>query len=78
MGKIVFWVVVIFVLLFGLRMWNGAKARSRGRSAQAKKDAPQSMVQCARCGVFLPAADAKAIPGGYGCSDPACAVHRSH
>ncbi|MCC7325377.1 MAG: hypothetical protein IT521_01045 [Burkholderiales bacterium] len=78
MGKIVFWVVVVFVLLFALRMWNLAKARSRSRSAQARKDAPQPMVQCVRCGVFLPAADAQAVPGGYRCTDPACTVHRSH
>jgi hypothetical protein len=77
MGKIIFWIVIVFALLFGLRMWNVAKAKARARSAQAKKDAPQAMVRCERCGVFLPAPDATATPGGYRCTAPGCSDQRS-
>ena len=34
MGKIVFWLVVVFGVLFALRLWNVAKARA------LRKDAP--------------------------------------
>ncbi|MBK9114298.1 MAG: hypothetical protein IPM22_01310 [Betaproteobacteria bacterium] len=76
MGKIVFWIVVVFVVLFALRLWNSAKARRReaGEAGTAPDPAaPQAMVRCAQCGVFLPKADALPAPGGYRCSDPKCA-----
>ena len=47
MGKILFWIVVIFVVLFGLRLLNVAKAkrragtaRPRGRRAAGRNDGP--------------------------------------
>jgi hypothetical protein len=74
MGKILFWLVVIFGLLFGLRMYNVAKARARARAQRGdSKPAAQAMVQCAGCGVFLPAPDARRTADGYRCSDPRCA-----
>jgi hypothetical protein len=75
MGKLIFWIVVIFVLLFALRMWNVAKARSRSAKKPSGPAAAGSMVKCVQCGVFLPQPDARMTPDGYRCADPACASH---
>lgn len=72
MGKIVFWIVVLFVILFALRMLNVAKLRGRRQRERAAPKAVEAMVQCQHCGVFLPRPDAQAIDGGYRCSDPRC------
>jgi hypothetical protein len=76
MGKIIVWIIVIFVILFALRMWNTAKAKSRASARKPAADA-QSMVRCVRCGTFLPKPEATSTPEGYRCSDPACAKHSS-
>lgn len=73
MGKIVFWLVVVFGVLFLLRMYNVAKARGRARQARKEGKAPELMVRCAGCGVYLPAPEARQTPGGYRCNDPKCA-----
>jgi hypothetical protein len=70
LGKIIFWLVVVFVVLFALRLYNVAKAR-RGRP-NPRADTPASMVRCVRCGVFLPKPDAVETATGYRCRDPAC------
>ena len=79
MTKILLWIVVIFVLLFGLRLLNVAKAKRRagssGRDASPTPPA-ETMVRCARCGVYLPQQDATAGPAGLTCGDPACALPR--
>jgi len=75
MGKIIGWLVLIFVVLFALRMINVRKARSRARAAAAPS-APanaEPMVRCARCGVFLPLSDASLTAGTYTCADRECA-----
>lgn len=76
MGKIIFWIVAIFVVLFALRLANIAKARrsngSQSRSA-GKKKIDGTMVRCAACGVFLPKADALVSAEGFRCGDPNCA-----
>jgi hypothetical protein len=77
MGKVLLWIVVVFLVLFALRLYNANKAKRRGddahrtHSRDAAAGAP--MVRCARCGVFLPKAEATAVTTGYVCSDPACA-----
>jgi hypothetical protein len=76
MGKIIVWIIVIFVILFALRMWNAAQARKRAGPRRAGADA-QLMVRCIRCGTFLPKADATASPEGFRCTDPTCAQHSS-
>jgi ribosomal protein S26 len=70
-GKVIFWLVVIFVALFALRMYNVAKTR-RARPKQ-RADTPAAMVRCVQCGVFLPKPDAVETTTGYRCQDPACA-----
>jgi hypothetical protein len=78
MGKMIFWLVVFFVVLFALRLVNVSKSRSRhGRSASGPKAIDGSMSRCVNCGVYLPSADAIAGPRGPLCGDPQCATRRS-
>jgi uncharacterized protein len=75
-SKVIFWIVVVFVILFVLRLISVAKARrtdNRRQPAPEDKKAAGTMVRCAECGVFLPKADALPSPKGFRCSDPACA-----
>jgi len=79
MGKIVFWIVVFFVILFALRLVNVAKAKSkRKRDDEARKRIPpaEPTVRCVACGAFTPKSDATLMPTGYRCNDPACARRR--
>jgi uncharacterized protein len=79
MTKILLWIVVIFAVLFALRLLNAAKGKRRAdRSAgdAPRTPPPETMVRCARCGVYLPRADAKPSPTGLICGDPGCAQRR--
>ena len=77
MGKVIFWLVLIFAVLVGIRLVNAAKARRRADAAQRAAAAPETpaaepMVRCARCGVYLPRADASPVPDGFRCGDAKC------
>ena len=75
MTKLLIWIVVIVAVLFGLRLLNVAKAK-RGAEAKGRKSPPESsetMVRCARCGVYLPRSDATPGPAGLTCDNPSCA-----
>ena len=81
MGKIIFWIVVVFVVLFALRLVNVGKAKRRARDARrrarsAGKPRPKPMVRCGNCGVFLPQGDARPVAGGYRLRRPGCAARR--
>jgi uncharacterized protein len=78
MGKVIFWIVVVFVVLLGLRIANGNAAKRRAReSDRTKGPAPNdTMVRCASCGVYLPRSDALPSGSGYLCGDPACSARR--
>jgi uncharacterized protein len=79
MGKVIFWIVVVFGVLLVLRLYSAAAAKRRAREAGAAKGAsPQvdTMVRCANCGVYLPRADALPTAGGYLCGDPGCSQRR--
>jgi hypothetical protein len=75
MSKIIFWIVVVFLVLFVLRLVNIAKSRrSEGkRPPSDDKKATGAMVRCSECGIFLPKAEALASPRGFRCGDPGCA-----
>ena len=80
MGKVVFWIVVVFAVLFGLRLYNAAqsKRKARERDAAARAEAErrgEPMVRCANCGVYLPRAEALPAPQGFRCRDGQCATH---
>jgi hypothetical protein len=74
MGKVVFWLVVVFVALFALRIVNAAKARGRNSGA---RPAPGGVptVRCGECGVFLPRAEAIPAGDGFRCSE-GCGARR--
>jgi hypothetical protein len=80
MGKFIFWIIVVFVVLFGLRLMNAANGKSREREARggAKGAGPREepMVRCSSCGVFLPRSEAREAAGGYVCGDPTCVPRR--
>ena len=49
MGKIIFWIVVVFAVLFALRMWNAAKADAAARrEPPARRADRRPMVRCVR------------------------------
>jgi hypothetical protein len=77
MAKLIAWLILIFVVLLALRVIALRKSRARqqaagGTTAQA---AAVPMVRCARCGVFLPRAEAQEAGGGYVCAAGGCAPH---
>jgi hypothetical protein len=79
MGKVIFWIVVIFGLLLAVRLVNAAAAKRRNGSAKGSGGGDGSanpMVRCIRCGVFLPQSEATAVQGGHACADPGCAERR--
>ena len=79
MTKILIWIAVIFVVLFALRLLSVAKARRRadhGSRASPPQTPSETMVRCARCGVYLPRADATTSPAGLTCGHPGCAQQR--
>ena len=77
MGKIIFWLVVFFVVLLVLRLINVANSRSRHRGDGPSKARDATMVRCVNCGVYLPSADALQGPRGPLCGDPQCAHRRA-
>lgn len=75
MAKLLIWIVVIAVALFGLRLLNVAKAKRRSDPGSRGATPPltgEPMVRCVRCGVYLPSADAKPGPDGAVCGEPGC------
>jgi len=73
MGKLVFWLVVVFVALFALRLINASKHRARNRDRAAPPAGTVgAMIRCVDCGVYLPSADATAGPRGPLCGDAKC------
>jgi uncharacterized protein len=79
MSKILLWIVVIVVALLGLRLVSVAKAKRRARGSETgapRTPRVETMVRCARCGVFLPRAEATTGPTGPTCGDPQCVQRR--
>ena len=79
MGKLIFWLIVFFVVLLALRLVNVAKTRDRrqDRREPPKPAPPAPMVRCVECGVFLPRVDAHPVPEGFHCGQVNCAQHRT-
>ena len=85
MGKVVFWIVIVFAVLFLLRLYNVAQQKKRDRRERGDTGAPggapdaakpgEVMVRCVRCGIFLPRSEAQLIGGAVRCRDRACTTH---
>jgi hypothetical protein len=81
MGKIVFWIVVFFVVLLALRLVNVAAAKrrrggERGHKERQRELTAEPTVRCAECGTFLPKSEAQPTSNGYRCNDPGCPRRR--
>ncbi len=81
MGKVIFWLFVVFGVLFALRLFNAGQAKARREEARRREQDERSrlaapMVRCSSCGVFLPRTEARAIGTGWRCNDPACKDRR--
>ncbi len=81
MGKLIFWLVVVFGGLLVLRLISVAKhgsGRSSGspRAGERNGGKPAAMIRCVDCGVFLPSTAAVRSPRGPVCGDPQCARRR--
>jgi hypothetical protein len=74
MGKIVFWLIVFFVVLLVLRLVNAANSRAaNGKAPGGRNDTKHTaMARCVNCGVYLPRSDAVDGPRGPVCGDPQC------
>ena len=73
MGKVIFWLVIVFAVLFALRLVNASKHRARTRErAAGRASEAGAMARCVDCGVYLPIADATSGPRGPLCGDPQC------
>jgi uncharacterized protein len=80
-GKIVFWIVVFFLVLLGLRLVSvhqtrrDARERRNAEADKNKRDAApanESMIRCANCGVFIPKSTAMLSPVGPYCGEKDC------
>jgi uncharacterized protein len=73
-GKVIFWMVIVFAVLFCLRLYNVAQQKRRqGRAAPPPAGTGESMVRCTRCGIFLPRSEALLVDGKARCRDKDCA-----
>ena len=90
MGKIIFWIIVFFLVLLALRLVSVHKTRAdakerredeeakRKPASAARDDTPaqDSMIKCTRCGVFVPKANTVRASTGLVCNDKACGHRR--
>lgn len=76
MGKIVFWLVVVFAVLFVLRLVNASKARQRREAGRRQAPAGMPMVQCRDCGVYLPKIEAMPAGDAFRCPEGTCGRRR--
>jgi hypothetical protein len=82
MGKIIFWIVVFFLVLLALRLVNLANSKGRrdepgDRDETRRKELPaEPTVRCVECGTYLPKSEAKPVPNGYRCPEPGCTPRR--
>ncbi len=89
MGKVIFWIVVFFLVLLALRLVSVYKARDDARdeardeknnnkSSPMRDDKPadDSMVKCVECGVFMPKTTSLMKAKGWSCRDANCSNRR--
>ncbi len=86
MGKFIFWIVVFFLLLFGLRLASMLSSRRKDEdeldepSACRRPQLPEGepTVRCVSCGAFIPKKQAVLRLTGYRCGeDYGCPKHDS-
>lgn len=83
MGKIIFallTVAIAWILFKGLsKKSSGGGKRADVANSENKEaknlSAPEQMVKCVRCGVFMPEAESLIVDGKVSCRDPQTCVH---
>ena len=71
MGKLLFWIAVVIVVMFVIRLINHQKAKDRQQANPPEKPSigkAEEMVLCNHCGVYLPRSDALLKDGRLWCS----------
>lgn len=77
MGKLLFWIVIIILVLFVARIAGRMAAarqapppgaKPRPAAGQPAPGTPESMVRCAHCGIHLPRSEALLQGGHTWCS----------
>ncbi|MBS0319271.1 MAG: hypothetical protein JSR18_01905 [Proteobacteria bacterium] len=77
MSKILFWIGIVFLVLFGLRLYNAAQLAARRRAAGGRREAAaQPMVRCERCRTYIPRTEALPAGDGFRCASGPCAHER--
>jgi hypothetical protein len=84
-GKIIFWIVVFFLVLLALRLVSVHKTRQDENERREREDKPgtkkgnrddtpanEAMVKCSRCGVFFPKSTSVMTSTGLACNDSSC------
>lgn len=81
MGKLVAWLVLIFVVLLALRVINARNRRvsqpNDGAGPAGGLPKIEPMVRCERCGIYLPRNEALTVPGGHACADKNCSTRQA-
>ncbi len=76
MGKLLFWIALIFLVLIVVRMLGRSVAAIQARHAPISKRKPtqaaqppsEIMVRCAHCGMYLPRSEALQMGGKTWCT----------
>ncbi|MGY6270727.1 PP0621 family protein [Achromobacter denitrificans] len=76
MGKLLFWIFLVIVVLFAARIAGrmaaakqaGAQAGRTARGGAPQPKAVESMVRCAHCGIHLPRSEALLQNGQTWCN----------
>ena len=74
MGKLVAWLILIFVVLLALRVITARNRRAQSDRTSGAGAPPkiEPMVRCTRCGIYLPRNEAVEVGGGVVCADQNC------
>ena len=66
MGKLILLLIVAAVLYYVLK---GGRRSARGKDREAEAGAPERMVNCSQCGVYLPESEAQGDGHRFFCSE---------
>ena len=72
MGKIIFWLVVAFVVLLIVRLINARHTLQMRAQQKRETTASETTVRCGLCGVFVPRSEARQVTDGFRCGNEAC------
>lgn len=75
MGKAL---LVLLVAIAGWVLFKGLLkgAAARRESQATKPPASEKMIQCQRCGVFMPESESMSVDGNISCRQPDACLHR--